>query len=1351
MKNSSIGRFFRYLLAAYFAALCPFPLIAQETPPLGWSFELGEAFAAYHGGHFSESAEICRAVAASTRNETVRRDAEALSAMASMRMGSREESTSGRTRLGQVLRSDSRIVDRPDARLALGMARLTLNETSASLGELLGALEDFERAQRTPRVLETIVALADCWSRFNEWSLPVRGLPLTPPESPEAAAVERAKRVAELRAKAAKITGSEAALARIDVIVARQLLQRDETREDGMARLHSLARTNDISVSSEAAMLLAEQLTKKGAPADSIVPLYQFVAGAKLGERSRQAQQAAEDLLRRTVEFDVSKVSRADSPAPLHVSVANFAQLVVEVRRLDLAEFLARNKGMLVEALLPDDGALISSHAVTRPDGSPATRWSHDLSISMPAGAFVVLARDGAAPTGPAIGKTLVQVDSLNAVVLLGNRDALVAVQSDAACRAQFWMHGSFQPVEIPLRNGCAVFPLPPESRLVKDRRWVCLVRNDGGRMGLCRGVLPDAPLPEKGGAGVLVSAAPETPHVAEELLVCGWLADGLAAGAAPLRLDVELRDTMDELRGKSSVTVDATGTFSARFRAQQDWVGSTIHPVIRHEGAVLPSLFRMPLIRVYEPVELQPLIDVELGLLGIAQEGLLRGNLRARYPWGAPLQRGRAEMRFRAVRLPDAELLLPRLATPTLSFRNRLDAQGRATFAQPTAVFSLEAGKVAMNALFDVFGPESPSVSKSAERLFSEESGHLWLDPLDRSAIAGQPVHLRVGWFDPFRLIGGARPTLDVRGPAESEFATIPLFPDRGGYWTADWFPIGAGTHLVRIALPRPDGSLQETLSNIPVAPSQSRGVVETISFQTSMESSGEKPAVRVSAKANVKFPILAALLADQPLGATWLESETSFESRIALPRVPASGVNVALFSLENNELRCLGARWLAAPAELALRIMPADAEVSPGKLTRFDVECPNADLRGATVVARLADAGESGSVNWLLSEHEIGSSTPRFLMTSGHGGKANSAPAAPLLPSLLPVPSLAAMAMSRGLGLWSEVEHSAGEKVSLTIPLPAEPGQYRLSVMVRWRDGRQAVGMLPIDFSKSIAIDADLPTLLFAGDRTIASIRVENPGPQTRPIRLRTLPGNGLALEAWRVASGPNGIALKEEADALAIDLPARSELILTANFEATRAGRAVFQATLEAGAQRTRVERAYRVFSSTPPPQTAPSDSPMRIERRIFRLADVPPEPEELDPSKPALPRPSLYKLQRFPLGELDSIPLGTLLLVEDAVEFQRPVADLEWSQRAPSLTSMRDESDNSANAIAPVFSLSSREANYRRDSLGAGKYSHRFIIVVRRPGVCLLPAPIIRSKGETIRIQVEPAELRVRSID
>lgn len=1352
MTNSPARHAFFRFLVIWFAALFPAALRAQESPPPGWSFELGEAFADYHAGHFSKSAEICRAVAATAKSETVRRDAEALAAMTSMRMGTREECTSGRTRLGQVLRSDSRILDRPDARFALGLARLTLNETSAALGELLGALEGFERQQRTPRVLEALVAVADCWSRFNEWGLPVRGLPLAPPDSPEAAAAERTKRIAEFRAKAETIAGGESAVARIDVIVARQMLQRDESRSDGIARLQELVKTKDLAVSTEAAMILAEQLAGQGAAANAILPLYQFVASANLGEKSRQAQQAAEELLRRKVDFVLPAVIKANEPALARAAIANFTGILFEARRFDIAEFLTRNKGMLIESQLPDDGALVASGPLNRPDGSVASRWTADIPLKLPAGAFVILARDAAAPTGAAIGKALLLVDSLEAAVIVGNQQALVAANAAAACKARFWMHGSFQPVEITLTNGSAVFALPPESRLVTDRRWVCLVQSDFGTTAVCRGTLPETPLREKGGAGVLLSAAPESPRVAEEVLVSGWLADGLAPGAPPLRLDVELRDTLDELREKRTVTVDATGAFAAKFSAAVEWAGATIHPVIRHQGAVLPCLFRIPLIRLNQPTEIVPLIDAELGLLGIAQEGLLRGNLRARYPWATPLLRGRADMRFRAVRLPDSEMLLSRLATPTVTLRSRLDTQGRAIFAQPTAAFSLEAGKVAINAHFDVFGPESAGASRSIERLFSEESVHLWLDPFDQPCIAGRPVSLRVGWYDPSHQLGGVQPTLELRAPADREFTAIPLFPDRGGYWTADWFPCGPGMHLARATLPRLDGSLQEAIVNIPVESAAPHAQAETVSFQAALEQDGSQYAIRVLAATDRNLPILATVLADQPLSGAWLGVDRNAGTRIALSRVPASGVNVALFTLEGGELRCLGARWLAGPSNPAIRIVSADPEISPGKVARFEVASTAGDLRGASVIARLVDLAESGSVNWLLSEQEIDSASPRFSLTSGNSANRRNASDALPLPSVGPIPSQAALSMSRGMSLWTEVERAAGEKAVFTIPLPAAPGRYRLSATARWRDGRQATALLPLDLSQSTAISADLPAVLFAGDRSVASIHLENPSDQPRSAHVRVTPGACIALENWRLAGGPSSAAPKEEGGSIAIDLMPRSEAILTANFEAARAGRGVFQLSLESGSQNTRIERAYRVMSTTETPQSNPSKETLPVIRKIYRVDTALPDPEELDPDqKPTLPRPSLFKEPRMPLAELESTPLGTILLVEDTIEFQRPMTNIEWIQRAPSLAALRDESDNSAHAIAPVASFTAREATYRQESLAPGKYTHRFLLVTRRPGVCLLPGPLIRATGETFQIRTEPLEPRIRSVD
>ncbi|MBI5864101.1 MAG: hypothetical protein HZB38_06300 [Planctomycetes bacterium] len=161
----------RLLLCLSLAAVLSPCAAAQGVPP-GWSPELAEPFGLYTHGRYSDAINLCRSIADSNRGR-VRQEAEALAAMAVMRSPSRTDRSEGRTRLAQIIRQQPDLRERPDVRLALGAARLGLNERAAALEELLAARDGFVRANRPDAALDVYSLLAEAWSSFGEWGTPI--------------------------------------------------------------------------------------------------------------------------------------------------------------------------------------------------------------------------------------------------------------------------------------------------------------------------------------------------------------------------------------------------------------------------------------------------------------------------------------------------------------------------------------------------------------------------------------------------------------------------------------------------------------------------------------------------------------------------------------------------------------------------------------------------------------------------------------------------------------------------------------------------------------------------------------------------------------------------------------------------------------------------------------------------------------------------------------------------------------------------------------------------------------------------------------------------------------------------
>jgi hypothetical protein len=1329
-----------------------------DTFPPGWSLELSEAFGLYYAGRYTEAASACRAIAGSARNEQIRRDAEALSAMVLMRQDARNDRIEGRTRLGQVARNDLSLMDRPDCRFALGAARSALSETSAALGELLPALDGFEREKRDERVLETCVEIADTWSRFGEWSTPIPGLPLAAPDSPEAADRARATRVAEMRAKAAGLPASADALRSIDLISARQKLARSESRAAGLEMLRSLAsagRMDDIAA--DAALRLAEELVADNLGEEAI-ELYRRVAAARLGERSQRAETLAADASRPRVEMSVARTPRPGRPLRIEVISNRVRSIELELRRVDLAAFLSERQGVLLEQALPDDGAVVGSQSLA-PSDRAAGRWSAAAEFVAPPGALVAIANATTATGAPLRTKQIIVVSDLDAAVITGSRQALVAATSGVSdAKARFWMQGSFVPVEIDLRSGWGEFVLPPEARLLRDRRWVCLLQSGAG-LALCRGNLSESP-EISGAERSLVCVAPEHPRAGEEVMVAGILVgDAGRDGAAIVRggVQIELCDTLDDVRAKVNAAVDPCGVFSARIRISPELEGAILHPVVRMDGRVLAPLYRPVTARVATGEPRQADLELNIATAGAANEGLLRGELRASSAWGRPLPGIRTNYKLRAVRLPGNDDDSPRVASPTFVSRARLDAAGRASISHPMAVFNLPAGPIALNAEVTIDTEDHRSVSVQREALADAGPAHVWIE-LDakrapdgenpRGVQVGDFVPLAVGWFDPKSLSAGGAPRLAVRAPG-GEFIEYPLHPDRGGMQTADWSPWCAGTHELRATLPLGEREPAMALRKIDVAAPAAGRPAGIGGFDARLHGDS-RDAIDVSLISPDERPRLIVIVAHDPLGAAWLPARVG-EQHVTIPigRLPSCGAVAALFELHDGALLPLGSRPVAAPT-FELRLKSPTSSLASGSQGALTIEpADGGALDGATLVLRLTAADDTGAVDWMLRAAAQNGPTPTTALPVGGSGSITSS----AVPALDGFPDAAGLLILRGSGLWSEVIRGQSGPPRIRVPLPTSPGQVRLRGVAIWPDKRIAVLDQPLTVAGPVTIQTDVPEVVSLGDRSIAAVRLSSA--TGRPVSgvLRVSGARGLTLGAWSVGSGRADLTPITGESAASVALPASGAAYLRLPIEATATGRGALKFEFVVDESSTAAETFYRVLDLPAGSETQPADAsaqaPLRIRRKLYVIAPLDARTQAAieNATDPRLVQtPALANQPRFEIRDERALPIGTVVMVEESIESGRPLRDVSWVQRAPANCATRPDSPREWRALSPSAEVQYAHYSYRLEQLVNGTTVHQYAFVVNRPGSCSLPLPLVRSESTTLRTELASPQIR-----
>lgn len=1349
------ARFFGAL--AFLLLVCASP--GADTFPPGWSPEVGEAFGLYYAGRYGEAGSACRAIAGSARSDQVRRDAEALAAMALMRQEARNDRIEGRTRLGQAARGDLSLMDRPDCRFALGAARSALNETSTALGELLAALDGFEREKRTERTLEACVVIADTWARFGEWNMPIPGLPLAAPDSPEAADRERARRVAEMRTKAAGLPGSDDALRQIDLISARRKLARPDSRAAGLEMLRALASVGRLDdIAADAALRLAEELMADNRGAEA-VEVYGRVAAARLGERSQRAESLAAEASRPRVELSVARTPRPGRPLRIDVTANHVRSIELELRRVDLAKFLSDRQGVLLEQALPDDGAVIGSQSLA-PAGQSAGRWTAVAEFVAPAGALVAIASAIDASGAPLRIKQVIVVSDLDAVVIAGSRQALVVAAPGASgAKARFWMQGSFVPVEIDLAAGCAAFALPPEARLLRDRRWVCLLQSEAG-VALCRGSLAENPESSAAGRSV-VCIAPEHPRAGEEVIVAGILAgDGGRDGAEAVRggVEIELCDTLDEVRARVNAAVDPCGVFSARIRISPELAGAILHPVVRTQGRVLSPLYRPVTARVATGEPRHADVDLNIATAGSANEGLLRGALRGLSAWGRPLAGERANYKLLAVRLPGSDDDSPRAASPAFFSKARLDNAGRTSLSHPMAVFNLPAGAIAMNAEATVNTSDGRAVTAQREVLAGAGPAHVWIE-LDarhardgeesRGVRVGDVVSLAVGWFDPQSLASGGAPSLAIRAPG-SGFVEYSLRPDRGGLLSADWSPWCAGTHELRATLPLGEGGSATALRQIDVSAPGAGRSAGVGAFDARVRDNG-RDAIDVSLVAADERPRLVVIVAQDPLGAAWLPARTG-EQRVTIPigRLPAAGATAALFELRDGVLLALGSRPVAAPIP-ELRVKSPSASYAPGSQGALTIELADGgSLAGATLIARLTTAHETGAVDWMQRAAALSGSTPTAALPTGGSGMGVS----PAVPAVAGFPSAAGLSLLRGSGLWSGVSRAQAEVTRIRVPLPATSGEVRLRGIAIWPDRRVAVLNQPLTIGGPVELLADVPEVISLGDRSIAVVRLCSAS--GRPVSgvLRAKEGRGLTLGAWSVGSGRAEVTPTPGEPAASVVLPASGAAYLRLPIEAAATGRGSLRFEFVGDDSSIGAEAFYRVLDGPARAETQPADAsakaPFRIQRKLYVVAPLDARAQAAieNATDPRLVQtPALANQPRFEIRDERALPIGTMVLVEESIESDRLLRDVSWVQHVPANCVTRPDSPREWRALSAAADVRYSQYSCRLEQLAAGTTTHQYAFMVNRPGSCGLPLPVARSESNTLRTELVSPPLRI----
>lgn len=1326
------------LLLSFIATL---PAAAETV----WPPEVAPALASYRSGDFAAASEACALWMQHGRTEEVRQAASVIRAICLLRSPARESVITGRSLLQDLATEAPQWLNAPEVRLAAGLGALTLNETSTALGHLQLAADSLAEADLHDRLALALVAQARVWAIHNEWTT-TPGLRGAVPESPAEAAALREEKIRGLRERALTETAryGDTAAARIDLIMAELLLSDEERAAAGVALLKELsAKPAESPEAAAAALRLAEWYEQHG-DAASAVALYDAVAAAEMGELSARAGEARAALRAPVLQLDVPGDTLPGEPVPLGLRTRNIAQVRVEVRRLDVGQWLKETQAIISAAQLPVAGSLVLEEQFAPPTEPPLATWDladapNAPTLTPEAGAYVVWAEAESIDGRVLSEKRLLIATRLQAAVFVGQERGLVwALPRDGEdsfmgeVTAEFWMRGSYVPTQLDLANGVAAFALPGEARVYRDTRWVCLVRA-GDELALCQGRLPrreDATVPTH----VRLATSPTEPPPGGTLRVVGQ-AGSPGQPTAELvgqSLSIDVRDALDNALPTTTATIGPAGIFTAEIPLNDAVPGRVYNLTLRSGRAAVPNLTGRTAFRVKDTGETPLQLLVATDQAPDPNGEALSARIAAGYPWGVPLGEATVDTFVRRLDLPGhGENVAPEFLPP-LSLSMKLGAVG-GDLIVPIKRLELEGAPYALSIGVTATGWDGRTVSEERPLIWQGTAPYGWIRHLPGELRAAAPAAFQVRWFDPREAAWLEQPVLEITRDGKTE--ALPLYAAPDGFVTAPWSPPNAGEYALRAVLRDREGATHPIEARVTVAPSTyDPNAPSGVVVQPSIEGHGDSAELRVALHGQCPWPVIALARDAEPRAAVVVGPLSgTATARMPADLSDAGRVTVSVLAMTPRGLLALG----QGPAERRapeVRVRAAE-QVQPGGTAPVKVTCVSAGGRpaGGTVVLRVVSATSAGRVNWLGGTPggigEDRANTLRYAISQAPASEAYGA----MLPPLAIIDEAGYAAWFARATQW--VAAAALDETGtaeFSAPLPESPGTYRLLVTWIGDGGETAAASALTTVAPAVASTIDLPTVLHVGDACRAAVTVTNTGAQA------------LSGEVSFAASGGITTALDKDGPVALTLAPGETRHIGVA-ITAQGAGEAVLTARLEF-AGHTWDEEATCAVLDVPAPA---SEEPVVVINRTIQLLEY----EEMlldpaaEPGDPAAPRRREWTRYELPAGYAVTAPV--LLLIRDEVTVSQPIEDLEWQQTLPPtvVSAVRAPLDLNERGRLTHPGLQRVERTIPR--LSAGTHIVETCVAAVRPGHGLVPPPTVRTEaGEPVPARVLPETTEIR---
>lgn len=1358
-SRQCVGAAFIGILALALAA-------AGQTPPTprAWAPEVADAVRAYRHGDYATARRLCANRLSAGGAGGWRGDAALLEALCLLRMPARADRVAGRTELRQLMLADPGLQDDPECNLAYGTAQTALAETGDALEALERAAEGFAARGETSGQAEALIALAEAWARHAEWDATPARFRVQRPANRAAAHATRCAQLEALRSRLAALPGAEEPRTRLELILGRLLVESPETEEEGNAVLARLAASTRFgATAAEAAGLLAQRAEDAGRWAEAL-RWYDRLAEAGAGETAEHAAQRGREIRQPQIVVEtVGETTRpdplaahageemplrvrgrdphrpgADARPALRLRVRGLPSVDVEVRQVDVDNWLASARPRTSAALLPVSGSIALAREVETRAATPFDWWDSEalappLTFAASPGAYVLRVRG---PDGTELTRRLMLVSDLEAACLAGCRHVVVWAAGTAGAEsatARFWMNRSFQPTEVGLVDGVARFPRPGEAAALRDKGWVCLVRA-GEHLALCRGQLPTpGNAPDETSAVVLVSGPP-TAVPGESVQAAGLLLPGAGPVTPGDTLELQALDTLERVVFSTSTPLNAGGVFSAVVPVPESAAGEHLRFLARWGGGVPANLAGRPMASI--PRDTRPGVRVRFELPAAWPEltGVLTGAVRADYPWGTTLIGARLYCEFLPLQLPGTAGD-ESIGGVTVARAGRLDEAGRFHFHVPLADFGLTGGPLAVRAVAHVTTMDGSTGTGQTELLVGAPAPHVWLTHEPREPATGHDVAFRLGWYDPAGL-AVARPPEVVVTRDEAEVARIPLRPTIEGLTGGPWQPAQPGPHCAAATVDLAGRDAVRISRQFEVAAGAGASADhDAPRCAAHFEPAGTGAVVVATLSGRWDTPLFAVLegpdAGTTPTGRDlWAvhslppksdDADLRFTFGAATPT--RAGWRVLIGRADAD-----GVTWLcrssvapdpARPQQLELAV--STSEIQPGQTVVVEAAARrDGPPEPTALMARLIDAVGTGFID------------PAVV---GAEGPAHEEPWATWL---------------EGVTLWCAGVPLQGPRTELRVPLPDRPGLYKLIALAHAADGAWATDAVLLDARRGVRVAVSTPPRLALGDRAVLAIEIENGLPQAAEVGLQFDPGGGLHVESWRGLPTRPAQGAPGSPSPLAVELPAGGRTWLYAEVEAVRVGAGRVSAEVGAGGAGQRAVADYEVL---PVPAPAAPDASIRVQRRLAVWTEM--RTVSADESDPLLDEQgghcSHHRWDWEAWSPTDRLLPGQLVRVQDEIVVERPpTGEVQWSQRVPATCQAVASSARFGRFPGPVAGGPADEIGTNLGGLKPGSYTQEHLLSAVRPGVCLLPPPVLHCGGAVVPIQVEPTEIRLRVV-